>query len=68
MNVKLRHYSEVRAAGFATLRLDGTQTLPACARVVQSFRRGEAAVLLVSLKAGANTCPLLHLNLSHFGQ
>jgi superfamily II DNA or RNA helicase len=44
---------KIRAAGHETLRLDGTQALPTRAKVVQAFRRGEAAVLLVSLKAAS---------------
>ena len=44
---------KIEAAGHSTLRLDGTQPLPTRARVVQAFRRGEANVLLVSLKAAS---------------
>ena len=44
---------KIVAAGHSMLRLDGTQALPARARVVQAFRRGEASVLLVSLKAAS---------------
>jgi hypothetical protein len=44
---------KIRTAGHSTLRLDGTQALPRRAAVVQAFRRGEANVLLVSLKAAS---------------
>ena len=44
---------KIEAAGHVALRLDGSQTLATRARVVQEFRRGEASVLLVSLKAAS---------------
>lgn len=44
---------KIDAAGHVALRLDGSQTLATRARVVQEFRRGEASVLLVSLKAAS---------------
>ena len=44
---------KIEDAGHAVLRLDGTQRLSQRARVVAKFRRGEAGVLLVSLKAAS---------------
>ena len=44
---------KIEDAGHSVLRLDGTQGLPKRAAIVQAFRRGEATVLLVSLKAAS---------------
>lgn len=44
---------KIEDAGHAVLRLDGTQRLSQRAQVVAKFRRGEANVLLVSLKAAS---------------
>ena len=44
---------KIAAEGHSTLRLDGSQAMPARARIIQEFRRGEASVLLVSLKAAS---------------
>ena len=44
---------KIEDAGHAVLRLDGTQRLSQRAQVVAKFRRGEAGVLLVSLKAAS---------------
>ena len=44
---------KIEDAGHAVLRLDGTQRLSQRAQVVARFRRGEAGVLLVSLKAAS---------------
>jgi len=44
---------KIEDAGHAVLRLDGTQRLSQRAQVVAKFRRSEANVLLVSLKAAS---------------